>query len=68
MTIGEEVAESLREQGVAAVALGFVDPSAIVRVKCVPLARFPHAVTSGVGATAVELVSIYPPDLRLAPT
>ena len=49
----KEVAESLRNQGVAAVALGFVDPSAIVRVKCVPLARFPHAVTTGVGLSTL---------------
>ena len=60
MTVGEErgalakeVAESLRNAGVAAVALGFVDPSAIVRVKCVPLARFPHAATSGVGLSTL---------------
>jgi glutamine synthetase len=49
----KEVAESLRNQGVAAVALGFVDPSAIVRVKCVPLARFTHAATSGVGLSTL---------------
>ena len=49
----KEVAESLRNQGVAAVALGFVDPSAIVRVKCVPLARFPHAATTGVGLSTL---------------
>ena len=51
--LAKEVAESLRNQGVAAIALGFVDPSAIVRVKCVPLARFPHAVTLGVGLSTL---------------
>lgn len=51
--LAKQVAESLGSQSVAAVALGFVDPSAIVRVKCVPLARFPHAATSGVGLSTL---------------
>ncbi len=53
MTDADEVTRALREQGVAAVALGFVDPSAIVRVKCVPIARFPQAVASGVGLSTL---------------
>ncbi len=56
--LAKDVAESLRDQGVAAVALGFVDPSAIVRVKCVPLARFPHAAMSGVGLSTLFNVAM----------
>jgi glutamine synthetase len=48
-----EVAESLERQGVSAVALGFVDPAAIVRVKCVPLARYVDAATRGVGLSTL---------------
>ena len=53
-----EVMGSLRDQGVEAVALGFVDPSAIVRVKCVPLARFPQVVASGVGLSTLFNVAM----------
>ena len=47
------VAAWLGEAGVAAVALGFVDPSAIVRVKTVPIARFVEVATSGVGLSTL---------------
>lgn len=50
---GSEVAEMLAEAGVDAVALGFVDPSAIVRVKCVPIRRYAAAARSGIGLSTV---------------
>ncbi len=65
--LAEEVANSLREQGVAAVALGFVDPSAIMRVKCVPLARFPHVVSSGVGLSTLFNVAMSNDHFALHP-
>jgi glutamine synthetase len=48
-----EVMDALEEQGVRAVILGFVDPSAIVRVKCVPISRFPAAADTGVGLSTL---------------
>jgi len=67
--------------GVAAVVLGFVDPSTIVRVKTVPVARFAQVATSGVGlstlfnvATSNDRFALLPGyidgpsgDLRLRP-
>ncbi len=43
----------LEEAGVEAVALGFVDPSAIVRVKTIPIARFADVTSSGVGLSTL---------------
>jgi glutamine synthetase len=51
--LADEVAASLREKGVAAVALGFVDPSAIVRVKCVSIERFADVAATGVGLSTL---------------
>ncbi|MGH2596390.1 MAG: glutamine synthetase family protein [Actinomycetota bacterium] len=65
--LAKEAAGSLRDQGVTAVALGFVDPSAIVRVKCVPLARFPQAVTSGVGLSTLFNVAMSNDHFALHP-
>ncbi len=48
-----EIATRLAEAGVEAVALGFVDPSAIVRVKVVPISRFAQVVASGVGLSTL---------------
>jgi glutamine synthetase len=47
------VARRLEKAGVAAVALAFVDPSAIVRVKAVPLGRFVQVAASGVGLSTL---------------
>ena len=43
------MARRLQDAGVAAVALAFVGPSAIVRVKTVPIGRFAQVAASGVG-------------------
>jgi glutamine synthetase len=47
------VARHLEDAGVAAVALGFVGPSAIVRVKTVPIGRFAQVAVSGVGLSTL---------------
>ena len=71
----------LHESGVAAVVLGFVDPSTIVRAKTVPIARFAEVASSGVGlstlfnvATSNDRFALLPGyidgpsgDLRLRP-
>ncbi|HVD71386.1 MAG TPA: glutamine synthetase, partial [Actinomycetota bacterium] len=48
-----EVQAWLEEAGVAAVVLGFVDPSMIVRAKVVPIRRFVAAATAGVGLSTL---------------
>jgi glutamine synthetase len=48
----------LREAGVAAVVLGFVDPSMIVRAKAVPIGRFAEVAASGVGLSTLFNVAI----------
>ena len=48
-----EVSRWLQDAGVEAVALGFVDPSAIVRVKTVPIGRFTRVAASGVGLSTL---------------
>jgi glutamine synthetase len=48
-----EVARWLEDAGVVAVVLGFVGPSAIVRGKTVPIARFPQAAETGVGLSTL---------------
>jgi glutamine synthetase len=53
-----EVAASLRASGVAAVALGFVDPSAIVRVKCVSIDRYSDAAATGAGLSTLFNVAM----------
>lgn len=53
-----EVRTSLEEHGVRAVILGFVDPSTIVRVKCVPIARFLSATDIGVGLSTLFNVAM----------
>ena len=65
--LAKDVTASLEEQGVSAVALAFVDPSAIVRVKCVPLARFPQVVRSGVGLSTLFDVALSNDHFALLP-
>src|SRR5512139_1491689 len=48
-----EVVEALRGRGVRAVALPWVDNAGITRMKAVPLSRFVHAATRGVGMPPV---------------
>ncbi|HEY6567080.1 MAG TPA: glutamine synthetase family protein [Actinomycetota bacterium] len=43
----------LVDAGVEAVALGFVDPSTIVRVKTIPVSRFERVASSGVGLSTL---------------
>jgi glutamine synthetase len=57
----------LEEAGVAAVALGFVDPSAIVRVKTVPIARFSDVASSGVGLSTLFNAAISNDEFALSP-
>ncbi|HZT09614.1 MAG TPA: glutamine synthetase, partial [Actinomycetota bacterium] len=47
------VARWLRDAGVSVVALPFVDPSAIVRVKTIPVDRFPQVAEHGVGLSTL---------------
>lgn len=63
----KEVAASLEEQGVSAVALGFVDPSAIVRVKCIPVGRFVEAAAAGVGLSTLFNVAMSNDQFALLP-
>lgn len=63
----EEAAERLAAAGVEAVALGFVDPAAIVRVKTVPLRRFPSAARSGIGLSTVFAVALSNDEFTSAP-
>jgi glutamine synthetase len=63
----EEVADRLRDEGVEAVALAFVDPSAIVRVKCVPLSRYTAAARSGAGLSTVFAVGLSNDQFTTAP-
>jgi glutamine synthetase len=48
-----EVQAWLEESGVAAVVLGFVDPSTIVRVKTVPVGRYEQVASTGVGLSTL---------------
>ncbi|WP_231387236.1 glutamine synthetase family protein [Nocardia sp. BMG111209] len=49
----EGVVGELRERGVVAVAVTWVDTGGIVRVKTVPVQRFPHVAAWGIGASPV---------------
>lgn len=51
----------------AAVALGFVDPSTIVRVKTVPVARFAQVVSSGAGLSTLFNVATSNDQFALLP-
>jgi glutamine synthetase len=62
-----EVARRLEDAGVAAVALGFVDPSAIVRVKTVPVGRFAQVAVSGVGLSTLFNVAMSNDRFALLP-
>lgn len=57
----------LEDAGVAAVVLGFVDPSAIVRVKAVPIARFARVASSGVGLSTLFNVAMSNDQFALLP-
>ncbi len=57
----------LHESGVAAVVLGFVDPSTIVRAKTVPVARFAEAASSGVGLSTLFNVATSNDQFALLP-
>lgn len=48
----------LQEAGVAVVALGFVDSSAIARVKTVPIVRFAEVASGGVGLSTLFNVAM----------
>jgi glutamine synthetase len=62
-----EVARRLEDEGVAAVALGFVGPSAIVRVKTVPIGRFAQVAVSGVGLSTLFNVGMSNDQFALLP-
>jgi glutamine synthetase len=62
-----EVARRLEDDGVAAVALGFVGPSAIVRVKTVPIGRFAQVAASGVGLSTLFNVGMSNDQFALLP-
>ena len=57
-TDAEGVARWLERAGVVAVALPFVDPSAIVRVKTIPLGRFVQVADTGVGLSTLFNVAM----------
>jgi len=57
----------LHEAGVAAVLLGFVDPSTIVRAKTVPIARFAQVASSGVGLSTLFNVATSNDQFALLP-
>ncbi|HET6712843.1 MAG TPA: glutamine synthetase family protein [Actinomycetota bacterium] len=57
-TDAASVQARLEEAGVAAVVLGFVDPSMIVRAKTVPIARFVDVATSGAGLSTLFNVAM----------
>ncbi|MGH2541050.1 MAG: glutamine synthetase, partial [Actinomycetota bacterium] len=61
------MARWLEEAGVVAVALGFVDPAAIVRVKTVPVGRFAQVATSGVGLSTLFNVAMSNDRFALLP-
>jgi glutamine synthetase len=61
------VAAWLGEAGVSAVALGFVDPSMIVRTKTVPLSRFVEVASSGVGLSTLFNVAMSDDRFALLP-
>jgi glutamine synthetase len=51
---GRALAERLRDAGVEAVALTWVDNAGVTRVKAVPLVRLEHAASMGVGMSTVH--------------
>jgi glutamine synthetase len=57
----------LGEAGVSAVILGFVDPSMIVRTKCVPIERFAALAGSGVGLSTLFNVAMSNDQFALLP-
>jgi glutamine synthetase len=57
----------LEDSGVAAVVLGFVDPSMIVRAKTVPIARFAETASSGVGLSTLFNVATSNDQFALLP-
>lgn len=57
----------LEEAGVSAVILGFVDPSMIVRLKCVPTARFAVVAESGAGLSTLFNVAMSNDQFALLP-
>jgi len=61
----EAVADRLREAGVSVVALPFVDPAAIVRVKTIPVDRFPAAARQGVGLSTLFNVAMSDDEFAL---
>ena len=60
-----EVQDWLEDGGVAAVALGFVDPSTIVRVKTVPVGRFAEVASAGVGLSTLFNAAMSNDDFAL---
>lgn len=66
-TDAARVQARLEEAGVSAVILGFVDPSMIVRAKCVPIARFAAVAGTGAGLSTLFNVAISNDQFALLP-
>ena len=66
-TDGAGVQAWLEEAGVSAVILGFVDPSMIVRAKCVPTARFAAVAEAGAGLSTLFNVAMSNDQFALLP-
>ncbi len=66
-TEAPEVQDWLEEAGVAAVALGFVDPSTIVRTKTVPVGRFAEVASAGVGLSTLFNAAMSNDEFALLP-
>jgi glutamine synthetase len=60
------VADRLRDAGVEAVMIPFVDPSMIVRTKTIPLERFASAAESGVGLSTLFNAAMSNDEFALA--
>jgi glutamine synthetase len=66
-TAAEDVQAWLEDSGVAAVALGFVDPSMIVRTKTIPVGRFASVASTGVGLSTLFNVAMSNDAFALLP-
>jgi glutamine synthetase len=66
-TDAEGVARWLQDAGVAAVVLPFVDPSAIVRAKTIPVSRFTQVAEHGVGLSTLFDVAMSNDRFALLP-
>jgi len=66
-TDATSVQAQLEDAGVAAVILGFVDPSMIVRAKSIPIARFGQVASAGVGLSTLFNVAMSNDQFALLP-